>query len=253
MNNTEAKFILNAYRPGGRDATDATFAAALAQAKSDPTLGAWFAREQAHGGAMAAKLREIAPPAGLREAILAGARMSGGKNAEAEAVTTQRAFWNRSGWLAAAAAVALVLTVTVSLWPKRAVAGSALSDFALKDALEAEVHGGRGEATGALQAALSNDATRLADGVPIDFAALRKNGCRTVSVAGHDVLEVCFQRKGAWFHCYVGRVEDFPSPPAAVSPLFLRTGKVDAALWTQGAHRIVIASTAGSAAVRGLF
>ena len=59
MNNTEAKFILNAYRPNGRDAGDATFRAALDQAKSDPALGAWFAREQAHGIAVAAKLREI--------------------------------------------------------------------------------------------------------------------------------------------------------------------------------------------------
>src|SRR5206468_40161 len=93
MNNTEAKFILNAYRPNGRDATDATFAAALQQAKADPALGAWFAREQSHGAAVAAKLRAIVPPAGLREAILAGGRVSG-ENPSASP-STQRSFWNR--------------------------------------------------------------------------------------------------------------------------------------------------------------
>ena len=252
MNNTEAKFILNAYRPGGGDASDATFAAALEQAKSDPALGTWFAREQAHGGAMAAKLREIAPPAGLREAILAGGRMSGGKDGAEETVTTKRAFWNRPVWLAAAAAIAVLLTVTVSLWPKRAVAGSALNDFALVDALEGQKHGGHGEVTGALQAALSNDATRLADWVPIDFAALRKNGCRTVNVAGHDVLEVCFKRNGAWFHCYVARVEDFPGAPVKATPSFLQSGSVVVAAWSDGAHRIVVAGTAGRAAVERL-
>ena len=42
MSNTEAKFILGAYRANGSDADDATFGAALAQARSDPALGAWF-------------------------------------------------------------------------------------------------------------------------------------------------------------------------------------------------------------------
>ena len=33
MNNVEAKFILQGYRPNGADAADATFAAALEQAR----------------------------------------------------------------------------------------------------------------------------------------------------------------------------------------------------------------------------
>jgi hypothetical protein len=249
MNNTEAKFILNAYRPGGRDASDATFVAALEQAKSDPALGAWFAREQAHGGAVAAKLREIAPPAGLREAILAGGRMSGGEPATAPA---RHARGLRPVWLAAAAAIAVLLIVSVALWPKRAVAGSPLTDFAMVDALEGEKHGGHGEITGALQATLSNDSTRLASAMPIDFAALRKNGCRTVKVAGHDVLEVCFKRDGSWFHCYIARVEDFPGAPAWATPSFQQGGKVVAAAWADGAHRIVVAGVAGRAAVERL-
>ena len=66
MNNNEAKFILSAYRPGGRDAGDPGMATALAQAKSDPVLGAWFARERAHDAAVAWKLRAVVPPVGLR-------------------------------------------------------------------------------------------------------------------------------------------------------------------------------------------
>ena len=90
MNNTEAKFILNAYRPGGRDAGEAGMVSALAQAKGDPALGAWFAREQAHGAAVAAKLRDLAPPSGLHEAILAGGRMSGRQDG---ATSARRASW----------------------------------------------------------------------------------------------------------------------------------------------------------------
>jgi hypothetical protein len=251
MNNTEAKFILNAYRPGGRDAEDATFRAALEQAKSDPALGAWFAREQAHGSAVAAKLRQIVPPAGLREAILAGGRVSDG-SFSAKPATTKRAFWSQPVWLAAAAAIAVLLTVSVSLWPKHAAANAALTDFALFDALETQLHGGRGEMTGAFQAALTKDTTHLAGAMPLDFAALKNNGCRTVSVAGRDVLEVCFQRDGAWFHCYVARVEDFPGAPAKIAPSFAQSGKVAAAAWADGTHRFVVASIAGRAAVQRL-
>jgi hypothetical protein len=253
MNNTEAKFILNAYRPNGRDANDATFCAALDQAKSDPALGAWFAREQAHGVAVAAKLREVAPPAGLREAILAGGKVSGGNlSPEPKPATTRRTFWNQPVWLAAAAAIAVLVTVSVSLWPKRAAAAAALTDYALVDALEVAKHGGHGELTGAFQASLAKDTTRLAGSMPIDFAALKNNGCRTVSVAGHDVLEVCFKRDGAWFHCYVGRVEDFPEEPAKFAPNFAQSGKVIAATWADGTHRFVVASQAGRAAVERL-
>jgi hypothetical protein len=243
MNNPEARFILDAYRPGGRDADDATFSAALAQAKADPALAAWFAREQAHAAAVAAKLRELAPPAGLREAILAGGRVSGGGAAP-------RLHW--TPWLAVAAAVALLATAGVALWPGRAAAVEPLAQFALADALEPTKHGGHGEMAGALQAMLRNRANRLARGFPVDFSALRRNGCRTVSVAGRDVLEVCFERDGQWFHCYIARVEDFPGPPAAGSPLFARTGKVSAAIWTDGPHRIVLASTAGLDAIKRL-
>ena len=52
------------------------------------------------------------------------------------------------------------------------------------------------------------------------FAALRSTGCRTLNFAGHDVLEVCFQRNGAWFHCYIARCEDFPSLPTSAPAVF---------------------------------
>jgi hypothetical protein len=175
-----------------------------------------------------------------------------GKISSNQLETTERAFWNRPVWLAAAAAVAVLLVVSVSLWPKPGTAGAALTDFALFDALETKSHGGHGNATEAFEATLSKDTTRLAGGMPLDFAALKNNGCRTVSVAGRDVLEVCFQRNGAWFHCYVGRVEDFPGAPAKAAPSFAQSGQVAAAAWADGTHRFVVASVAGRAALQRL-
>ena len=160
MTNDEAKFILNAYRPNGRDASDTLFAAALEQVKRDPALAAWFAREQAHGAVVGAKLRELAPPAGLRDAILAGARASGAEPAPAA---------RRAGipWWAAAAA-GLVLGVSAVVWrASRSDYSDTLVAFAVDDTAHAR-HGGHGAAAGALQLQLSQPTTRLGSGLPVD-------------------------------------------------------------------------------------
>jgi hypothetical protein len=243
MSNTEAKFILGAYRADGSDAGNAMFSVALAQARTDPALGAWFARAQAHDAAMAAKLREVAPPAGLREAILAGARAS-------RAPRTERRF--PTMWLALAASVAVLLTATLALWPSRAAAGTAqLSAFAIDDTAHGK-HGSHGEAAGALQVLLSQPSNRLSAGLPVDFATLRATGCRTLNFAGHDVLEVCFQRDGVWFHCYIVNNADFPSMAKETATDFEQQAGFGSASWSDGVHRFVVVSSAGLDAVKRL-
>src|SRR5260370_16493728 len=74
MNTQQAKFILQAYRPGGQDANDPQFAEALEQVKNDPSLAEWFAAQTAFDGAVTRALDAVAPPPQLRETILAGPR-----------------------------------------------------------------------------------------------------------------------------------------------------------------------------------
>jgi len=76
MDDREAKFILNAYRPGGQDASDPRFAEALEQARRDPLLERWFSEAIAFDTTMTEKLRATEVPAGLRETILAGVKVS---------------------------------------------------------------------------------------------------------------------------------------------------------------------------------
>lgn len=243
MTNQEAKFILEAYRPNGRDADDATFCAALAQAKSDPALGAWFARAQAHDAAMTARLREVVPPAGLREAILAGAQASRASRAERRQPMV---------WLALAASLAVLLTATVALWPNRAKAETAqFAAFAMDDTLHGK-HGGHGEPMGALQVLLSQPSTRMTAALPVDFSALRATGCRTLSFAGHDVLEVCFQRNGAWFHVYIANGADFPALAASSPAVYKQEGRLGCASWSDAAHHFTLVSDAGLDAVKRL-
>lgn len=236
MNNEEAKFILQGYRPDGADQGDATFCAAVEQAKNDPALGAWFAKQQAFDAAVSAKLAQVAPPAGLRAAILAGGRMSG------EAAPAPRAWWNRPVWMAAAAGIAIMLAAGVALWPNRA---QGLTEFALADAKLSATHGGHGHENNELQAVLNAPSTRLGQPLPVDFTNLHETGCRTVNYRGHDVLELCFKRNGVWFHAYFARKADFPALAQVGVPQITDHGSTSMATWADADHVIVVVSKTG--------
>lgn len=244
MNNEEAKFILQGYRPGGADAGDATFAAAIEQAKNDPILGGWFARQQAFDAIISAKLAQVTPPAGLRAAILAGGRAS---------VVTEahRAWWHHPVWMGTAASVALLLAVGLALWPKQA---SAFDDFAYADARLSATHGheSHGAESNALRLLLGEPTTRLGQKLPVNFATLHDTGCRHVSYRGLNVLEICFNRDGEWFHCYIGRGVDFPDMAAGTTPVIVDKGGGAVAYWTDGEHVIVVVSKVGRQSLEAL-
>ena len=245
MNNTEAKFILSAYRPDGSDAADATFCAALAQAKADPALARWFELEQRFDRAMCAKLGEIVPPAGLREAILAGARVSAGP-------TASRAWWRQQGWMAAAAGLAVFFAAGMLLWPGRAEAHGSLPEFVVADAQLSMGHGLEGGHHPDFESLFKPADMRLGRPVAMDFEALRRAGCRSISFAGKPVLEVCFERDGMWFHCYVVRRSDFPALGADSAPRIAQSGPSHIAQWADDDHVYLVVSKSGREALQRL-
>ena len=237
MNNAEAKFILQGYRPNGSDAGDATFCAAVEQTKTDPALGEWFAKQQAFDAAISDKFNQVMPPADLRAAILAGGRVT-------TAGLTSRSWWNRPAWMAAAAAVAVIFATSLSLWPRQA---EAFDEFAYQDAGLGAIHGhgDRGKTTNALQWALSQPGMKLGNKLPAEFADLKSGGCRTINYRGHQVLEVCFNRNGAWFHCYIARVTDFPNLALSAKPVLEDKGAGCVASWSDSQNLIVVVSRDG--------
>jgi len=237
MNNDEAKFLLNAYRPGGHDANDGAMAAALAQAKADPALGAWLARSQAHDAVVAAKLREIAPPAGLREAIIAGGRASGQVRPP-----QSRARWRRPVWLAAAAAMGLLLGGLA--WWRLPVGGATLDEFAVNVVARRFVLQKRGADVGALKTWLAERRGPLPDVLPAKFAELRALGCRKLEYRGRDVSLVCFEHGGKEFHVFVARRDDFPETPSGTVPRFLERKQLLAASWSDARNHYVLVSDA---------
>lgn len=242
MTREDAKNILQAFRPDGGDANDAVFAEALELTRTDAELGRWFARQQAFDRAFAGKLATVEPPVGLKAAILAGAA----------AKTAPETGWWRPRWFALAASFVVLFSAALLFWPKRAVADPALLAFVADDARHSERHGGKGEPTDALQSKLSQPTTHLSAGLPLDFDTLRAAGCRSLSFQGRDVLEICFNRDGRWFHIYIAKQTDFPRLATLARPVFAEENKTQVATWADSAHVFLVAGEAGTEALRRL-
>jgi hypothetical protein len=244
MNNEEAKFLLRGYRSDGSDAQEAAFRPALDQVGRDPALREWFGHQQAFDAAVSAKLNSLPAPAGLREAILAGGRVT-------TLGAVPRVWWRQPMWLAAAASLAVICATGLVLWPRPALAGATLAEHILADTahhLRHLGHGGPG--TDALQALLADPTHRFARGLPVSYDALRRAGCRTISYQGRELVEVCFNRDGVWFHAYIGRRADFPALAAA--PDFAEKDGHSAVTWADQAHVYLVAGNVGRAALQRL-
>jgi hypothetical protein len=244
MTTQEAKFILSAFRPNGSDSSNPAFGEALQASAGDPALAEWFARSRAHDAAVAGKLGQVAAPAGLREAILAGARVS----------ARPRGTCARLGWavgLAAAAALAFVV-VTMRAPARPEGAAAAFAGFAISDVANGR-HGGTGEPSGALVASLQATGSPMPGPDRIDFERLVATGCRTLSFNGHDVIEVCFLRDGALFHLYVYRNDSPSGDFEGKGPSFIAQAAGAAAVWSDRKFDYAVATSAGADALRRLF
>src|SRR6267142_7139551 len=103
MNNDEAKLILQAYRPGGKDANASNFQEALKQLQISPELAVWFAGEQALDSRISHKLNQsFEPPAHLKSFLLAQRKI------------VRPAVWWKKTHLQFGAAACLVLLATLT-------------------------------------------------------------------------------------------------------------------------------------------
>ena len=107
-----------------------------------------------------------------------------------------------------------------------------------------------GHGAGELVAMLSDPGRRLSAGLPISFESLRTAGCRTVTFEGREVLEVCFNRNGVWFHAYIGRRTDFPN--MASSPVFTEKDGLNVVRWADQSFVYLVAGKAGRTALERL-
>jgi hypothetical protein len=196
-------------------------------------------REQAFDLAVTEKLRALQPPAGLREAILAGSRMS-----------RPKPFWRRAQTLAWAASLAIIFGLTAT-WMvfspsenTELIAVDVMQEVASTDHAEAMPR-----AEGVLLTFLNDSSMRLAAGIPFDFNQLKANGCRSLRLGDREMVEVCFERNGSWFHLYVGKRAEFRS---AAGPLFHERDSLASVTWTDSRHTYVLVGGEGTDALSNL-
>lgn len=251
MTHDEARFLLNARRPNGADDAAPPLREALDQASRDPALSAWLAREQRFDATVAAALRSVAPPPALRAQILAGASIQ----------PRTAAWWRKPAWLAMAAAAAFgvgaAILGVVRFRPSGAPPASTvarvdhgvLRAHALHDLTEGHDTAVYAHDVGSLGRWLEDPAQRLTIGLPLDFEGLRRAGCRTLTIAGREVLEVCFSR-GEMFHLYIARRSDFPGPQSLAQPEIIARDGLASAVWTAG-ELVYVLAAAGDARTLG--
>lgn len=246
MTPDEAKFLLRARRPADRDAGDPAFAEALEAVSADAALQLWHAREERRDIALAGKLREIAPPPGLREAILAGARASAARPHE------HLGAWRHPVWLAVAATVAILMSVVFRQASAPGLSVERLATVALHDLENAHAsHVGIPGRQAALKARLASVALPLRSGVGqvLNLEELQGGRCRSVRIAGREVFEICFQREGVWFHLYA-TAGGTGSATSEFREVITAEGNMTVAAWRDARHTYALVTQAGREALR---
>lgn len=254
MDNNEARFILQACRPGGQDADNPAFAAALEQARKCPDLRRWFEEEQAFDAAVAAKLRAVAVPAGLKAEILTGGK-----------VLKMPPFRQRRKWLAAACAAALAIIAGVWLGregshakqqggkpsppsglPQFAAYHEDMTDFLNKIGF-LSYEGGQMDK---LRRFLAKHQGHSEFVLPSPLDGKPSVGCRVLDWRGRKVTLVCFYLRPDGspgveeLHLLVINRSDLCDPPSENMPQFAERGRWQTASWSDKRHSYILAGLA---------
>ena len=243
MNNHEAQFVLNAYRPNGQDAADPQFFDALAQARRDPTLQQWLTDSIAFDKAVTEKLRAVQAPNGLRETILAGGKVS-----------------RPSGWMTplhklGIAAAILLFAIAGSViyqtskprlagWQTEAldvisslVKGKSRFDFQSHDSAQ-------------VVAWLADNRAMSPTKIPDHLMGLQSLGCKTFSWNGNDVSVICFVSDGREVHLVMTKASAMVSRAREGEPQLVQRGKWATATWRSGEMVYMLVSEGSPDALR---
>ncbi len=212
MNPEQLKLMLSAARPEGQDDAEPSLREALAAAQQDESLGKWLEAERAADREFSARLAEVRAPEGLRDEILAGMYLSSGarrKPAEDAPETDAPGkviFLNRPatwGGLAVAAALAVLLTVSVLLTERapqnnRAVATASIVPPLLSH-LTQQLEPGKfpgfdmqSDCVHTLQHYQGTHSTPTPQALPSCLAEQRALGCLSLKFEGHPIGLLCF-------------------------------------------------------------
>ncbi len=234
MDNREAKFILNAYRPAGQDASDPRFTEALEQARRDPVLERWFSESIAFDTVMTEKLRAIEVPPDLRESILAGAKVS----------RPLRSPFIK--WAIAAALISMAILASL-IWHETRPAHLAGWQSQALDVISSLVKNesrfnAQSHDADKLLAWLRANQAPAAQALPREVEKLESVGCKTFSWSGRPVSVICFVRPdGGLIHLVTMRTSAEPDREFKRQPRVVQQDHWATATWRDGEMTYMLA------------
>jgi hypothetical protein len=245
MNQEEAKQILQAWCPGEED--HGPMREAFALMEKDPELADWFGAQQATDDSLRTALQSIAPPPGLREAIL-----------QQHKVTPFPSSTRRTPYILVwAAAAAITLAAGVFLW-------SFVGDHRLHTArIESRIPALTQAHQHAFEATLAEPeqmrqwlSARNAPSdfpIPASLTGVSHVGCEVISIERAKVSILCFDLGGGRIaHLYVVDRRDLADAPSEDAPAFRQMGDIAMASWSQGDKSFFLAERGSVDSVRGL-
>lgn len=195
--NEDPRLILSARRPGGDDDAEPEMIAALEAAKADSALVEWSEKQTAVDKTISRALRAVQPPAGLRDRILAGARVS--RPAATDNWFERRAFGIlRNSEFAAIAAVFLLLAVAL-VYNRFGEATDERTWQLFATAKASEIEGGKVQiehqdwAFQSVIGWLQERSCPAPESLPGGLAKLGLFGCSTMKWNGQKMSVVCFK------------------------------------------------------------
>jgi len=227
MDNREAKFILNAYRPGGQDADDPRFAEALEQARRDPVLERWFSESIAFDSTITKELCAIEVPVDMRESILAGVKVS-------RPLRSPLVRWSIAAALISMAILGSLIwhntrSAHLAGWQSQAL--DVVSSLVRHESsFDAQSH----NADELLVWLRVNDAP-AAQTLPQELEKLESLGCKTFSWNGIPVSVICFTRPdGGLIHLVATNAVAPIKRTTKGQPELVQQGQWATATWREG-------------------
>lgn len=246
MDNDQAKFLLSACQPSGKDADRPEIAEALAQARHDPELADWLARERRSDAAIARQLRQLEPDPALRARLLAGGRASQRarhwRHRRARLmIAAGIAFAAGLGWWGHALIFSpsgptpsIAANAPLREWQQNAVGIFANPQFHLD--LEAATYE-------PLERHLVAHDAHVAGALPFTTAIVSAVGCRVLPWRGSLVSLTCFRADtGELVHLFVGSPVDLDTATLHGGPQHGQIGAFATVTWLQGDLVVMVAS-----------
>lgn len=233
MTPNDAKLILQSYRPGDQDAGDPYFVEALALAKTDVELAAWFAEQKKFDANVSNGLQQVRVPSRLKAEILALQKPA------ASPLTTwwQNLFpWQSPVfWAKAAVAMLIMGLAAFYLRPEPADRFADYSTQMVRAAIN-DTHHADAPASDMKQA-LAWLATHRGENNLVLPTTLNDGkglmGCRVLDWHGQKVSMLCYMVNGsAHVDVFVAEANIFPDAPPVDQPQFARNDGMATASWT---------------------